>query len=297
MPVNPLMALGFIGQAHNDTKGLIDLGRNELQYRREVKREDYLHGVYRNEALMDWQMQNEYNSPEKQMERLKAAGLNPHLVYGNGATAMSSQPVQGRNVPGGINMRSGGAPSTSVPNLYMDSLNAEQIQAQTNNLYAQNEAIKNRSALDYAKAQTELLKQNKTETETAYLERQKAFFNDAYVSRLESIELGNEQKRTNITFTLHEDVRQEAELALKQKWTAQQIKESLVNMELKQYQMNLTDAQTKNVNKQRDEIIQKIRKLGLESEILGIEKRLAEGGFTKQTLEKAFMAILARLGK
>lgn len=38
-------------------------------------------------ALQDWEMQNEYNSPRAQMERLKEAGLNPNLVYGNGATA------------------------------------------------------------------------------------------------------------------------------------------------------------------------------------------------------------------
>lgn len=37
-------------------------------------------------ALADWQMQNEYNDPSAQMARLKSAGLNPALVYGNGAT-------------------------------------------------------------------------------------------------------------------------------------------------------------------------------------------------------------------
>lgn len=31
-----------------------------------------------------WHMQNEYNSPSSQMSRLKQAGLNPNLVYGNG---------------------------------------------------------------------------------------------------------------------------------------------------------------------------------------------------------------------
>ena len=34
-----------------------------------------------------WQMQNSYNSPEAQMARLKEAGLNPHLAYGNGSVA------------------------------------------------------------------------------------------------------------------------------------------------------------------------------------------------------------------
>lgn len=33
-----------------------------------------------------WKMQNEYNKPINQMERLKEAGLNPNLVYSNGAT-------------------------------------------------------------------------------------------------------------------------------------------------------------------------------------------------------------------
>lgn len=34
-----------------------------------------------------WQMQNEYNSPTSQMARLREAGLNENLVYGNGANA------------------------------------------------------------------------------------------------------------------------------------------------------------------------------------------------------------------
>lgn len=37
-----------------------------------------------------WNMQNDYNSPSSQIQRLTAAGLNPHLVYGNGVTGNSS---------------------------------------------------------------------------------------------------------------------------------------------------------------------------------------------------------------
>lgn len=37
-----------------------------------------------------WNRQNEYNSPLAQMSRLKDAGLNPHLVYGNGVTGNTS---------------------------------------------------------------------------------------------------------------------------------------------------------------------------------------------------------------
>lgn len=50
----------------------------------------------RNDALQDWSRQNEYNSPSAQMERLKAANLNPNLVYGNGATYNAS-PIRSTN--------------------------------------------------------------------------------------------------------------------------------------------------------------------------------------------------------
>lgn len=36
-------------------------------------------------ALTSWTMANDYNHPVAQMERLKAAGLNPNLVYGSGS--------------------------------------------------------------------------------------------------------------------------------------------------------------------------------------------------------------------
>ena len=43
-----------------------------------------------------WERQNAYNTPAKQMERLKNAGLNPALMYGQGNTgnAMAAQGVQ-----------------------------------------------------------------------------------------------------------------------------------------------------------------------------------------------------------
>lgn len=37
-----------------------------------------------------WHMQNAYNSPQAQMERFKAAGLNPHLIYGQGNSGNAS---------------------------------------------------------------------------------------------------------------------------------------------------------------------------------------------------------------
>lgn len=39
--------------------------------------------------LAQWNRQNEYNTPLNQMKRLQDAGLNPNLVYGNGASTQA----------------------------------------------------------------------------------------------------------------------------------------------------------------------------------------------------------------
>lgn len=42
--------------------------------------------AYQRELQM-WEKQNLYNSPEAQMQRFMAAGLNPHLIYGGGSSS------------------------------------------------------------------------------------------------------------------------------------------------------------------------------------------------------------------
>ena len=49
---------------------------NESMYQRQL-----------NDNIKLWNMQNEYNSPMAQMQRLKDANLNPNLVYGTGTVA------------------------------------------------------------------------------------------------------------------------------------------------------------------------------------------------------------------
>lgn len=41
-----------------------------------------------------WNRSNEYNNPSSQMARLKAAGLNPNLVYGSGSVVGNTAPAQ-----------------------------------------------------------------------------------------------------------------------------------------------------------------------------------------------------------
>lgn len=56
--------------------------RRQMRYQADLQRQ-----------MFDYQAA--YNSPAQQVQRLLAAGLNPNLVYGNGATATSSMPGVG----------------------------------------------------------------------------------------------------------------------------------------------------------------------------------------------------------
>lgn len=44
----------------------------------------------RQEALDDWNRNNEYNTPKNQMKRFEEAGLNPQLIYGQGTPGNAS---------------------------------------------------------------------------------------------------------------------------------------------------------------------------------------------------------------
>lgn len=70
---------------------LVGQGVNALiqgaQNRKQRQWNEKMYKWQRADALADYAMQNEYNSPINQMARLREAGLNPNLVYGNGADA------------------------------------------------------------------------------------------------------------------------------------------------------------------------------------------------------------------
>lgn len=93
----------------------------------------------RQDALADFNMTNDYNSPSAQMARLRDAGLNPNLVYDNGAThtapaVRSSDSPQGNSVAPKIDTRG----FTDAGLAYYDIKLKE---AQTDNLKTQNNVL------------------------------------------------------------------------------------------------------------------------------------------------------------
>lgn len=57
-----------------------------------------MYSKQRADALSDWHMQNAYNDPSSQMQRMRDAGLNPNLMYGQGTVGNASGDPRGANV-------------------------------------------------------------------------------------------------------------------------------------------------------------------------------------------------------
>lgn len=97
-----------------------------------------MYGIQRADALADWHMQNDYNSPAAAMRRFTEAGLNKHLIYGganqNGPVVRNVDAKSWNPTPPQVDLR-GAADS------FLRSTDLEMRQAQTDNIKAQNQNI------------------------------------------------------------------------------------------------------------------------------------------------------------
>lgn len=74
MPLAPAVLGGLIS-------GIGSLGSSLISNRGALSRQN----LANMQNMKFWEMQNKYNTPKNQMSRLKDAGLNPNLIYGNGS--------------------------------------------------------------------------------------------------------------------------------------------------------------------------------------------------------------------
>lgn len=98
----------------------------------------------RKDAIEFWNMQNAYNAPKAQMQRLKEAGLNPNLIYGGSSGGASG-------TAGAImSPEYGQVLQTKRENPFIESYDLKLKQATLSNVLAQNEAIREEANLKRA---------------------------------------------------------------------------------------------------------------------------------------------------
>lgn len=163
----------------------------------------------RQDALDDFQMQNEYNSPKAQMQRFKDANLNPHLIYGQGDNGNSFQ------------VRSSDAPTPefnptsvdggSIVSAYQDTAMKKQ---QTDNLTTQNENLRLQGLLTAAQTvgtQAGTLK-TLTDTETGkfnlgYMQETKDMMIKKLINEIDQGAASVDKTKADTKFTLDQNER------------------------------------------------------------------------------------------
>lgn len=138
------LAAPFVGDAVNGLVSLFTAKRN------------------RQNALDDWNRQNEYNSPAAQMQRYKDAGLSPNLIYGQTNTAApvrSTEMVAPQLDPKNVDV------ITRSQNLTQQRLQTDNLQKQlevqdANIALLKANALKTASETDWKNLNTDRLKNN-----------------------------------------------------------------------------------------------------------------------------------------
>ena len=147
-------ALAAAGQASAQIGGIATnwiFGRDA-----EKRQQNYNQRVYernRTDALADWNRQNEYNSPQEQMRRFKAAGLNPNLIYGS-ATSSPSAPIK-QSESGSFTPIVPKVDPSQIGDTVNTYFNVLKQKAEISNLEATNEQIKANTNYLQLKAVTE----------------------------------------------------------------------------------------------------------------------------------------------
>jgi hypothetical protein len=214
-----------------------------------------MYGMQRQHSLQDWQMQNAYNSPEQQMARLKAAGLNPHLIYGGGPGNVS-QPVRSTDTkswnPTAPQFDLGGAAKSALfgaVDLELKNIQKDRIAELTQ--------VARQQALNQASQTAKNVQE--TAKSKFQLDQSKAL--QSYV--LEAAKLGVKQQEANISSTLTNTQRTTQQIVTEALMQQPNLKLALADIDQRRANTAKTEEERYNIrqdtrNKERAGILQQI---------------------------------------
>lgn len=158
--VIPLVLGSLLGSAVNAVGSLIgnaqqnNYNQQMAQYNYDMQRQ-LAEEAYQRDLNM-WNKQNAYNAPSAQMDRLRAAGLNPNLVYGNGVTGNNSSAPPRARVPNADLRYQYQSPIAALAPVLSNYFDLKIKQAQYDNLQSIVEQNKVKNGLIGAQTATEL---------------------------------------------------------------------------------------------------------------------------------------------
>lgn len=146
--------LGGLGSSAMNNKAVQDTNKANMEiakYQAQWQQQENEKAYQR--SLNMWNLQNEYNSPTQQMARIRAAGLNPNLVYGNGVTGNSSGSTP-QYEPAKFNaptMQAYRGWNLGISDAISRFLAYRTVKAQVDNMEAQNSLIRQQTATEATK--------------------------------------------------------------------------------------------------------------------------------------------------
>lgn len=129
----PLVAASLVS-------GLASLSSSALQYKLNQKQNARNMALQDRYNLKNWALQNQYNSPSAQMARLRAAGLNPNLIYQNGGANIGAGEI-GSPQPMNFESPDFSAAISHGLDVYNAGLQADSVQAEISKKTAETENI------------------------------------------------------------------------------------------------------------------------------------------------------------
>lgn len=143
--------LGGLGSSAMNNKAVQDTNKANMEiakYQTQWQQQENEKAYQR--SLNMWNLQNEYNSPTQQMARIRAAGLNPNLVYGNGVTGNSAGSTP-QYEPAKFNaptMQAYRGWNLGISDAISQFLAYRTVKAQVDNMEAQNGLIRQQTATE-----------------------------------------------------------------------------------------------------------------------------------------------------
>lgn len=232
---------------------------------------EYMYDKQRNQSLADYTMQNEYNSPTSQMARLKDAGLNPNLIYGE-AKGAEAAPIRGTpsaNWTPHAPQVDVGAIGQTVGKFY----DVQKTIEETDNLKKQNTVLQQQALLlDAQRTNVNADTGSKlvvTDTGKFRLElesqlRQNSL--DASDAHLKKTNLENEKLSADTKFTLNQDERAASASAASLQESAARILQMRINNTKVPYEIQEMKARIQDINNSAE-----IKRLDAELKAKGLQ--------------------------
>lgn len=220
-----------------------------------------MYQIQRQDALSDYNRMIEYNSPQEQMRRFKAAGLNPNLIYGQqtvSPTIRSSEPTPAKLTPPSLEV-------SSLTNSLLAGYDIKLKTAQADNLTVQNEVLQQEATLKAAQTLKTLSEGKTTDFDLQMKNELKQISLEAAKASLDQTKAQTSATTANTQFTLDQNERAKALQAP----TMQKAAEEILNL---RKQRSKTDADIRHTNQaienlKNTNILQdldiKLRKLGI----------------------------------